>query len=802
MMLEHSDLYPVFPEYLVCPEGVQCTGKADSSSAQSSKVSGTVELSGTVCDQPGRIAAGAAPAATPAAAAAAYAAAGGSADADADSADSCDEQDDEVLDDAELEEAHDEDTGEAADSPAGGSAPAAGTAAASGTGAGGGAQQKRQLQLSTLIRPRSFASLQLRARNAMKGLFALNRERMLVLCASSSVDPFAVTSDMVRELTGIEPTVAYAPTKFELFGDDSVDGILTAGGAADSATAATRSERGEQRSGPGDRRSDSRSEHRSLRELLGKLAAPQAGQISSEGEPAGKDAPGTRLNVVIMPCIHLIDHPKWLGMVEACLAQNSALKLILVGNATDVAQLSMLWPVLDNAIHADIVLEFSVIGALQTLAGLISWYQTHDSDGRLLLPFDRDALAVLAAYSCRLSGDRRYIGLPEVPLKGLIYEASRYAWQDWQQRFNRAVVNADLDMQAQMAVQAHASALGLADEATASGDDASVLPESLRNPHVGRRHMLKALGANDFRNNFLAESSLREHRDRQLLVATQGAVVGQINGLSVIETLGTNYEYGEPVRITATLRAGGEGDVIDIERKAELAGQIHAKAMMIINGFLTKEFGAEQPLPVSASLVFEQSYSEVDGDSASLTGLCAVISVLAGVPVRQDLAVTGAVDQFGDVQAVGGVNEKIEGFYRVCRLHGFTGTQGVIIPSSCVNQLVLRPSVIKAVRDGKFHIFTVSHVTEAVKMLTTVDWGDSETENTICYRICERLNNIIAGAQEESWTERLKNRFEELLEKVPLPFLKSDNDDSEDEQKESSASSAKNSAGARSSKQA
>ncbi len=793
MMLEHSDLYPVFPEYLVCPEGVQCTGKADSSSAQSSKVSGTVELSGSVCDQPGRTAAGAAPAAAPAAAAAAAAAV--SADADADSADADDEQDDDVLDDAELEEAQDEDSGEAAASPAGGSVPEAGT------GDGAGAEQKRQLQLSTLIRPRSFASLQLRARNAMKGLFALNRERMLVLCASSSVDPFAVASDMVRELTGIEPTVAYAPSKFELFGDDSVDGILTAGGSADSAAAAGRTERSEPSSGRGDRSSDSRSDHRSLRELLGKLAAPQAGQISSEGETGGKDAPGTRLNVVIMPCIHLIDHPKWLGMVEACLAQNSALKLILVGNATDVAQLSMLWPVLDNAIHADIVLEFSVIGALQTLAGLISWYQTNDSDGRLLLPFDRDALAVLAAYSCRLSGDRRYIGLPEVPLKGLIYEASRYAWQDWQQRFNRAVVNADLDMQAQMAVQAHASALGLADEDTATSDDASVLPESLRNPHVGRRHMLKALGANDFRNNYLAESSLREHRDRQLLVATKGAVVGQINGLSVIETLGTNYEYGEPVRITATLRAGGEGDVIDIERKAELAGQIHAKAMMIINGFLTKEFGAEQPLPVSASLVFEQSYSEVDGDSASLTGLCAVISVLAGVPVRQDLAVTGAVDQFGDVQAVGGVNEKIEGFYRVCRLHGFTGTQGVIIPSSCVNQLVLRPSVIKAVRDGKFHIFTVSHVTEAVKMLTTVDWGDSETENTVCYRICERLNNIIAGAQEESWTERLKNRFEELLEKVPLPFLKSDNDDSEDEQKESSASSAKNKAGARSSQQ-
>ena len=122
-----------------------------------------------------------------------------------------------------------------------------------------------------------------------------------------------------------------------------------------------------------------------------------------------------------------------------------------------------------------------------------------------------------------------------------------------------------------------------------------------------------------------------------------------------------------------------------------------------------------------------------------------------------------AVDQFGDVQAVGGVNEKIEGFYRVCRLHGFTGTQGVIIPSSCVQQLVLRPAVVKAVAAGKFHIFTVNHVTEAVKLLTTLDWGDSDTEGTICYRICERLNNIVANNNEgpwySVWWQKLKDFF-------------------------------------------
>lgn len=511
------------------------------------------------------------------------------------------------------------------------------------------AQPDEGAELSSLVPPRSFASLQLRAKNATKALFAQKREHLLVLCSDTSVDGIATAVDLVREVQGLEPTVAYAPTKFEFFGNDKEDGIITAAGA--------------------------------------------------DG-----------LNVVVMPCTHLIDHPKWLGMLDACLAQNEALKLILVGDATDVAQLTILWPTCENSLHADIVLEFSSVGALETIAGLISYYQTKEP----LLPFSRDAVALLAGYCCRLSGDRRYIGLTELPLKSVIFEANRYA--------------------------------------TSAGQS-----------FVARRHVLKALGALDFRNNYLAEESLREHRDRLLLIATKGAAVGQINGLSVIETMGTSYEYGEPVRITATLRAGGEGDVIDIERKAELAGQIHAKAMMIINGFLTKEFGAEQPLPVSASLVFEQSYSEIDGDSASLTGLCAVISVLANAKVSQALAVTGAVDQFGDVQAVGGVNEKIEGFYRVCRLHGFTGTQGVIIPKSCVNQLVLRPAVVKAVAERKFFIFTVDHVTEAVKLLTALDWGDAETEDTICYRINQRLSNVGSANQDLTWYEALIERIKELF---------------------------------------
>ena len=172
---------------------------------------------------------------------------------------------------------------------------------------------------------------------------------------------------------------------------------------------------------------------------------------------------------------------------------------------------------------------------------------------------------------------------------------------------------------------------------------------------------------------------------------------------------------------------------------------------MIINGYLTKQFGYEQPLPVSASLVFEQSYSEIDGDSASLTGLCAVISAFSDLPIRQDLAVTGAVDQFGDVQPVGGLNEKVEGFYRICRLHGLTGSQGVVIPKSCVEQLVLRPSVLNAIKRGMFHIYTVNHVKAAVKLLTSVPWGESDDESTIYGSICARLDELTMKSDHRPW---------------------------------------------------
>ncbi|MDQ2195089.1 S16 family serine protease, partial [Vibrio sp. A14(2019)] len=169
-----------------------------------------------------------------------------------------------------------------------------------------------------------------------------------------------------------------------------------------------------------------------------------------------------------------------------------------------------------------------------------------------------------------------------------------------------------------------------------------------------------------------------------------------INGLSVLEYPGHPRAFGEPARISCVAHIG-DGEFVDVERKAELGGNLHAKGMMIMQAFLNAELELDQPMPLSASIVFEQSYGEVDGDSASLAELCALISALSQQPINQQIAVTGSVDQFGHVQPIGGVNEKIEGFFEVCQRRGLTGTQGVILPSTNVRHLCLHPSVIDAV---------------------------------------------------------------------------------------------------------
>jgi len=221
-------------------------------------------------------------------------------------------------------------------------------------------------------------------------------------------------------------------------------------------------------------------------------------------------------------------------------------------------------------------------------------------------------------------------------------------------------------------------------------------------------------------------SRVREHVREQirrgtLVVETRGAVVGQVNGLSVLR-LGAD-SFGRPSRITARVRLGN-GSVVDIEKEVALGGALHSKGVLILSGFLGQRFASERPLSLSASLVFEQSYSGVDGDSASCAELVALLSALAEAPVRQGRAITGSVDQHGRVQAIGGVNEKIEGFFDVCRDAGLTGEEGVLVPAANVEHLMLRADVVAAAEKGLFHVWPIATVDEAVELLTGVPAGE------------------------------------------------------------------------------
>lgn len=245
------------------------------------------------------------------------------------------------------------------------------------------------------------------------------------------------------------------------------------------------------------------------------------------------------------------------------------------------------------------------------------------------------------------------------------------------------------------------------------------------------------LAQREWREGYLADRMQDEILLEQILVETEGARVGQINALSVIEFPGHPRAFGEPSRISCVIHIG-DGEFTDVERKAELGGNIHAKGMMIMQAFLMSQLQLEQQLPFSASLTFEQSYSEVDGDSASMAELCAVISALADVPVNQSIAITGSVDQFGRAQPVGGLNEKIEGFFSICQQRGLSGKQGVIIPAPNARHLSLSQAVLDAVDAEQFSIWAIDDVTDALPLLTNQVW-DGEVQTTLMQTIQERI---------------------------------------------------------------
>ncbi len=253
---------------------------------------------------------------------------------------------------------------------------------------------------------------------------------------------------------------------------------------------------------------------------------------------------------------------------------------------------------------------------------------------------------------------------------------------------------------------------------------------------VGASHVERALGERMLRLNFIEEEIRRLITNGTLIVHLDGQSVGQINGLAVLDVGG--YAFGRPSRVTATVALGQAG-VINIEREARLSGSTHDKGVAILSGFLRHRFGQRHPVAMTASICFEQSYSGVDGDSASSTELYALLSVLAGLPIRQDLAVTGSVDQYGTIQAIGGVNEKIEGFYRVCKAIGLSGSQGVIVPRSNIANLMLEPETVQTVEAGKFHIYPVDTIDDGIEILMGVRAGSADESNTVNYLVDQRL---------------------------------------------------------------
>ena len=288
--------------------------------------------------------------------------------------------------------------------------------------------------------------------------------------------------------------------------------------------------------------------------------------------------------------------------------------------------------------------------------------------------------------------------------------------------------------------------IDIADLAREAHYNAAAAGESV----VRAAHVRGALSSKMERHN-LIETRIREMiQEGTLLVDVEGTRVGQVNGLSVLEIGG--YSFGKPVRITATAALGKAG-LINIEREANLSGRFHDKGMHIIAGYLRSQFAQDKPLSLAASICFEQSYSGVDGDSASSTEIYALASALSGLALRQDIAVTGSINQQGDIQAIGGVNEKIEGFFDVCRIKGLTGTQGVLMPESNVEDLMLREDILEAVAGGQFHIWPVAQVEQGIELLTGMAAGKKNGDGkfepgTVLALIDERLSEMAKTLKE------------------------------------------------------
>ena len=267
---------------------------------------------------------------------------------------------------------------------------------------------------------------------------------------------------------------------------------------------------------------------------------------------------------------------------------------------------------------------------------------------------------------------------------------------------------------------------------------------------VTGNHVKKAIEEKIYRSKLIQEKIQEMIQREILLIDTDAEKVGQVNGLSVMG-LG-DFAFGSPSRVTASVGLGREG-VIDIEREAKMGGPIHTKGVLILSGYVNEKYAQDKPLSLSARLVFEQNYAGVEGDSASSTELYAILSALSGLPIKQSIAVTGSVNQKGEVQAIGGVNEKIEGFFEVCKAKGFTGQQGVMIPESNMQNLMLKEEVVNAVRAGQFHIYSAKTIDEGIAVLTGIKAGKRRKDGTfedgtVNYRVDKQLKGMAEKLKE------------------------------------------------------
>ncbi len=311
------------------------------------------------------------------------------------------------------------------------------------------------------------------------------------------------------------------------------------------------------------------------------------------------------------------------------------------------------------------------------------------------LPFDKTAVAGMIEHGARVAGDSEKLSASTQAIADLVREANYWAAQ-----LNAEVVTA--------------------------------------------RHVQQAIDKRIYRLDRVRQLVHEQIQRGTVMIDTDGECVGQVNGLSVL-SIG-NFMFGQPSRITAKVRIG-KGEFIDIEREVELGGAIHSKGVLILSSFLAARFANSRPLSLAASLVFEQSYGKVDGDSASVAEVCALMSALSDLPIRQSLAVTGSVNQHGQVQPIGGVNEKIEGFFDICSARGLTGRHGVLIPHTNVKDLMLRADVVKAAAEGRFHVWPVAHVDQAVTLLTGIPAGAADArgqypEGTVNFRVAEKLDEL------------------------------------------------------------